>query len=249
MVTIYALIDPRTEEVHYVGKSRNPTRRWSGARGRSLLRDGPAGRWVLGLHALGLEPRIRILEQCEDKATARARESWWMERFWWRGEPLLNVYSCEGPGAVISPMSSLGDEYREKLSAANKRRLASPETREKLLAALARGRTGRKPSAETRARMSASLRGRTRSPEHCAKLSAAMLGRKRSVETRAKISAAHLGRKYSVEARAHMSAAQLGRKRSAEACAKMSAAGRGRKKSAEHRARISAGLRSHYAKL
>jgi hypothetical protein len=175
--SIYSLTDPRTDEVHYIGKTMRPQKRWA-SNGDV---DSPVGKWVHGLRALSLRPRMQILEECDDKPTAIARECWWMERFWWKGEPLLNVLHGEGKGAIISPMSSLGDEHRAKLSAAKLGHPTSAETRAKI------GAAARARSPEVYAKIARANRGRTFSSDQRANLSAAAKRRWADPEKRARL--------------------------------------------------------------
>jgi hypothetical protein len=71
---IYALIDPRTNQVRYVGKTINPqTRKYQHVSER-LIFNHYKSRWILTLHKLGLRPIFKILEICplsnfEDRET------------------------------------------------------------------------------------------------------------------------------------------------------------------------------------
>jgi hypothetical protein len=198
MIYIYSLSDPGdAETISYIGKTSSPTSRWAVGRGvRALSKQGDAGRWVVGLHAMGLEPRMRIIEQHEDEATARERERYWIDRFFWRGEPLLNIRWGGGKGSIVSPLSPLGDAYRAKKAAARRGKHPSKKTRAKSSAA----HRGKYPSAETRAKMAESARR-----SHATNPNMGMRGKKHSAETCMKMAMAH--RNVTVETRAEISAA------------------------------------------
>ena len=73
-IYIYSLIDPRNEEIRYVGKAKNPAQRLT----HHLKDKGDCHRtrWLNVLKELGLQPSIGILAECDE-------ESWQeRERFW-----------------------------------------------------------------------------------------------------------------------------------------------------------------------
>ena len=77
--TVYALADPRTQEVRYVGLTgRGTTSRvrlhWS-ARGRG---DHPKDVWLRDLDAAGLRPTVSTLETTETEPEGREAEYRWM---------------------------------------------------------------------------------------------------------------------------------------------------------------------------
>jgi hypothetical protein len=71
---IYALIDPRTREIRYIGKSSSARRRLYGH-----LRDARGGKnlhscnWVRSLLAAGFTPEVLILEECEGDGVVQER--------------------------------------------------------------------------------------------------------------------------------------------------------------------------------
>ena len=87
---IYALIDPRTEQPHYVGKSKDPHARFDGH-----LRDAqrqvwhsPVLQWIRALLAEGVSPELVLLEDAgDDWAEAEVR---WIERLKGMGYKLTN---------------------------------------------------------------------------------------------------------------------------------------------------------------
>jgi hypothetical protein len=145
---IYALIDPRTHRVGYVGKTDNPDKRLFDhvrqARhkvGRNTLK----GAWLRELTALGLRPDLLVLEECFGEW--QSREKYWIART----PGLLNEKSggqigCK-PECAAKISASLkankarhGPEWRARHSAAMKGKKASTETRSKMSAAHAGNR-------------------------------------------------------------------------------------------------------------
>jgi len=218
---IYALVDPRTREVRYVGKANEPSSRLRvHIRSGDLASFSPRERWIGGLAFFDLEPELLLLEETDTWQEAERR---WIALFRAISCDLTN--STDGGEGVRSGRHS--PETRAKIADALRGRKYPPER----VARSAAGRRGLPLSAATRAKMSAARRGVKRSPETVAKMRAANLGKKLSVEHRAKIGVASLGRIPSPEARAKMSAARLGKTRgpmSVEQKAKISAAMRAR---------------------
>ena len=82
MVNIYGLVDPRSGEVRYVGR----TKQGLGLRLQQHIDNGrekfkhPRAEWVRALFAEGMRPLITHLETAEDAEQVTA-EAKWMERF------------------------------------------------------------------------------------------------------------------------------------------------------------------------
>jgi hypothetical protein len=84
---IYALADPCTQEVCYVGKSDNPQRRLI-----EHLKDTTNPdkvKWIRGLDELGYKPTLIILEEVSGE-DAPAREYFWTLYYWDQGSKLTN---------------------------------------------------------------------------------------------------------------------------------------------------------------
>lgn len=214
---IYALTDPRTDEVRYVGKSCSgmyrPTKH---LQPKALAKDDTyKGRWLRELLAAGHRPGMHAIAVYEDRAALAEGERQWIA---------YGLASCW----PLTNCTMGGDGLRDP----------SPETRAKMSAS----QTGKKHSAETIARRNASIaaawvgrvrpnKGKKHSPEHCAKISAANTGRVMSPETCARISASKMGHEVSAEARAKISAGKLGKKCTDDHRAKLRAAWARRKAS------------------
>ena len=72
---IYALVDPRTLKIRYVGKADNPYQRYC----RHLIDKYPCHRvdWIRSLLKIGLLPIQQILEEC-DKSEWEQKERYWI---------------------------------------------------------------------------------------------------------------------------------------------------------------------------
>jgi hypothetical protein len=67
-IYIYVLIDPITWEVRYVGKTKNPPKRYDHHVSRKCNEryTGPKGDWIRELLDQGVKPIMDILTQCPD---------------------------------------------------------------------------------------------------------------------------------------------------------------------------------------
>lgn len=70
---IYALLDPRTDEVRYIGKANNAAKRLQTHLRDAHRRDTPVYRWMRKLLDLGMRPRVEVLEVTADWREAEMR--------------------------------------------------------------------------------------------------------------------------------------------------------------------------------
>lgn len=185
MQSVYALLDPRTCDLRYIGMTQDVA-----ARVQKHIREAPRthsarGNWLRDLKSNGLQPISIVLDEYATRKQASDGERYWISRAASRGIALLNRTSGGQDG-------SLSDESKAKIGAKNRGRRPSPETRAKMSAA-AKARVGRTVSAETRAKISAANKGKGHGPEWCAAHAERLRGRKASPETRAKMSASRMG--------------------------------------------------------
>lgn len=161
---IYALVDPRSEEVKYVGKSNNPKRRLRDhIKGFGVRHNLDKKRWLDELLSLGLEPKITILERC-DLSSWQEREVFWIAEMRKLGSPLTNR-SNGGAGlgahtkrtsraiAIALSGKKLTDKHRANVSSALKGRKFSRAHREAIsVAAKGKVMTGMAARGVTRPR-------------------------------------------------------------------------------------------------
>lgn len=195
-VFIYALCEPDTGEVRYVGKAKDPKKRLS----THLAGKSQCHRtnWISSLRAKGLKPSLEILDEVSENDWQQWEVAW-IEFFKDQGFNLVNT-TLGGEG-----LHNPSEEVRSKMSVSNFGKKRTLETCAKIRAA----NIGRKHSVETCAKISAAHKNM--SADARARMRATMrighLGMKRSPESVARSSAAHRGMKRSDEARANMSAA------------------------------------------
>lgn len=216
-VCIYYLIDPRDDQVRYIGKSKDCADRlrkhisYATARSRRNSR-----KWIWSLKKIGLVPAMRVVETCpgdgceeEIRHIREAREQGWkLTNMTMGGEGVLG-WKCP-------------DYLREKMSRDRKGKPMSPAAKISHAAAMARLRGHIKHDPESVRRRADKLRGRPMHPAVLAAVIAANRGRKQDPEV--------------VKRRADM---LRGRKRSPEAVAKTAAGRRGKLHTAKSRALMS----------
>lgn len=208
---IYALADPKTGEVRYIGKTllQPAEKRLKGhVKTMEIGSRRHVYNWMRKLNAL---PQFIIIEAVSE---SKINE---LERYWIRWMRLT--------GVRLTNLTDGGDGGAHSTSA---------ETRAKMSVA----RRGRPIPIEQRAKMSDTARNR--SPEYRAKIAAANRRRIISDRERANRSAASRGRVTSSQARANMSKAQSGKILSKDHRQKISESLCGKTFSVEHRANISA---------
>jgi hypothetical protein len=200
---IYALHDPRSGELRYIGKSSNGLQRpRSHVYPNENRQRSHRAHWIKALLAEGLRPEIVVLEEYENGDGLAEMEQLAIAHYRSMGFRLTNqTAGGEGaPGMIHSA------ETRAKMSASKKGKPAPPRSAEHIakIAAWNRSRIGKRLSDETRANMRAAHTGLKHSPEHCAAIRRGQvgvhhdnkhwIGRHHTPETKAKLSAHFKGR-------------------------------------------------------
>jgi hypothetical protein len=87
--SIYALTDPRDNQVRYIGMSINPEQRYK--EHLSLNEYTPAKEdWLIDLLSLGMKPIMTIIDHADSKPDALVLEAYWMLHYHLAGSSLLN---------------------------------------------------------------------------------------------------------------------------------------------------------------
>jgi predicted GIY-YIG superfamily endonuclease len=90
MYFVYALVDPRTSIVAYVGITNNPNARLKD----HISGDGPNDEkkaWIQKLQEEGYEPCMEVLEIVDTKKKASEREKYWIQHYISLGMPVTNI--------------------------------------------------------------------------------------------------------------------------------------------------------------
>ena len=215
---IYALKDPRTDFVRYIGRTCDPAKRLGAHLSEAQVNKATLlthkDNWLRSLIANGLKPVMDILESGSgDWAEAERR---WIARFRAEGNLINRTDGGDGvPGLEAKP------ESRLKMSLAAKARAMSEEGKAHLSLA---GRNSHEKAPRSSPPIAWTFSGRKHTPETRAKISAIQIGKKIPAEVRARMSEAHRRRYESPDVRAITSAANRRRYQSPEARAISSAA-------------------------
>jgi len=171
---IYALCDPRTSEVRYVGMTTlEPIKRFRAHLSPAELRKrNHKVSWVKSLLSEGLTPYLKVLEVVDSPDLLRKKEMYWVEKLKSEGAKLTNL-TLGGEGG-INPL---------------------PEVRENISKAL----RGRALSAEHRKALSDALKGKKRMPfteEHLQNMVVAQTRRREKERTERGVVLSHRGLDY-----------------------------------------------------
>lgn len=212
-VLVYGLIDPRTNEVRYIGKSIYGLKR-ARAHGQPSRLDrypGHRANWIRSLQREGLSFCCVVLCRCSEDQLDAAEIFWIAE-----GRRLGWTLTNATDGGEGAPGCIQSEETKRKVGAFHAGRPKSAEHRARIAEAL----RGQKHTPERVAKIAAARKPTVLSPEHKERLRQRNLGnnwnagKKLSAETRAKMSAAHVGQQQTPEQRKATSARQLGVPRS-----------------------------------
>ena len=165
--TIYALCDPRTEEVRYIGQTMRAvekyvTGHWKAARNGS---DRYVHRWI---RSLGREPVHFILEECDTREELNEAERFWID--WYRrcGFARLTNLTDGGDGGDTS--AGFTKETKRKMSEGQKNKDLSKQSesfkRSSALKAHHDRLRGIPRTQEARDKISTTLRGKKHTSTH-----------------------------------------------------------------------------------
>ena len=121
---IYILIDPRNNDIRYVGKSDNPLVRLNEHIRKSENKITYKNNWIRSLIKNGVKPKLNIIDEVPLEEWG-FWEQYWIEQFKMWGFKLTNIAN----GGVGG---NLGDIVNKKISKALKGRKISKESKDKM---------------------------------------------------------------------------------------------------------------------
>jgi hypothetical protein len=130
---VYALVDPATNEIRYIGKSSvGIARAKSHFEPKRISTDSNLhkARWLQGLQTKGLAPSVRILQVRDSDSALLLAERDWISFGRRQGWPLTNLTDGGDGAAGYHP----SDTTRAKMSLAHKGKRKSTEVRAKISA-------------------------------------------------------------------------------------------------------------------
>ena len=210
---IYELIDPRSNETRYIGKSNNPQRRLKDEHLKEIG-DTHKIRWIKQLQRLNLIPVLNIIDEVS--------ESDWdfWERFYIRQFRLCEfrlVNDTDGGDGVKDSTGEVG----RKVSRALMGRKVSQEQVQRALETKRRNNSFGQTKEALDKRV-AKITGMKRSKEICEKFSKSHIGIHPTEETKQKLRERLKGRVFTEEWRRELSKANTGKHLSEEAKFKIS---------------------------
>ena len=158
---IYAIIDPRTDKIRYIGQTRCIKRRRNRHQGGNA--HGKIGSWERDLVQAGYAPIFKIVEDGLTTDTVDDAERKWIAKNLEEGADLLNVLA--GTTGYIG--GNYPQEIRDKISATMKELWQDPEFHDEQV----RKMTEALADPEIRAKMSAAATGRVLDEETRARIS------------------------------------------------------------------------------
>ena len=160
---VYALVDPRSDQWRYIGKScKGADERLQGHIRDAVKESNHKARWIGSLLKLGLFPKVEVLEVCSSSEQLSCAEMEWIAAARAAFVDLTNA-TDGGEGMVGYKWSPDQLDHVRRV----------------------------RQTPEYRARMSAAKKGWKPTPEGIAKSAATRRGSKRSDEVRARMSEAH----------------------------------------------------------
>jgi predicted GIY-YIG superfamily endonuclease len=157
---VYALCDPSTGEIRYIGIAQSTRYRLQTHISRAKKGKTHKDRWVAKLLRNGTKPAQETLRRCATEAEALAWEASFIALLRDAGYRLTN-FTDGGDGTVTGKTWKLTDEQRANISAGRKKHFANKRARGEQIVA---PNKGKKVSPETRRKISEARRGKPGHP-------------------------------------------------------------------------------------
>lgn len=109
---VYALGDPRTGMIRYVGCTQNLGKRYSDHI-RNREANAPKKEWIDELKAAGMQPTLIILEKGLNQKHAYTRERYWIAQHSKKGELLNRILPTRVPAHGLEPRVNISKTIEE----------------------------------------------------------------------------------------------------------------------------------------
>lgn len=93
--SVYALSDPRTNEVRYVGMTHNVNQRYAQHICRIDKSNQTKQAWIDALKTQHLHPVLTVIEEGLEKSIALVREKYWLQVYLEQGADITNMRDAE----------------------------------------------------------------------------------------------------------------------------------------------------------
>jgi hypothetical protein len=163
-IYIYILIDPETQQVRYVGKTKTPSRRYSQHISECSKIKSYKNNWILSLKNKGIKPEMVVIDECNFDNWIFL-EQWYIELFKSWNFNLTNL-TIGGEGVCGHTRSK---ELIEKISS----KLRGQKRSEEVCSKISKAVKGRKYSDEIKKRASIAAKKRGISKENRLKMNQA----------------------------------------------------------------------------
>ena len=198
MKSIYALKDPETGEIKYVGATNNIHKRYQRHCYRDKKPKGPKSLWCNSLINKGLKPILVVLDA--------EPENWGLAEDYWIKKHIDTVLNSQSGGNHKG--STQFDEYKRRIGNGNIGKKRTPEQ----IKRLSEAHKHQRPSPEQVKRTADKLRGKKRPAYVGEKISKSLTGRKLSNDHVEKIRKNNIGTKRSSNTKLKMSGSQKARR-------------------------------------
>lgn len=105
--TIYGLIDPRDELIHYIGLTVDLRKRMVNHLSVKRVVKLKVDAWILELRQLGLTPLVTVLDTAEGTDEGHEKETELIRKYYIEGHPLKNRMSVTHNGKLTSQLQAM----------------------------------------------------------------------------------------------------------------------------------------------
>jgi hypothetical protein len=130
-IYIYTLEHPLTNEIRYIGISKNPKKRlWQHLYHKNLKTNNRKNNWIKFLLKNNLIPKLNILDTIEVK---KYKDAFWLERYWIEQFKIWEFNLVNGTnGGEGTWGTKMSKKHKEAIIKANKERKVSDSSKKKM---------------------------------------------------------------------------------------------------------------------